>query len=79
MNFPTELQPGELFDFLPPGPRRIVVVNGTYPPRVGLHVVDMLPLSPGEGARRDAHPIPSGRVEDALEVAQSLTDNLPPS
>lgn len=79
MSFPTELQPGELFDFLPSGPRRIVVVNGTYPPRVGLHAVDMRPLVPGHGARRDAYPVPSGRVEDALAIAQSLADNQTPS
>jgi hypothetical protein len=78
MDFPLNLSPGELFDFLPPGgERRIVIVNGTYPPRVGLHVVDMLPLLPGQGARRDAYPIPSGLVSDAIEKAMTLVADVP--
>lgn len=73
MSFPFVLAPGELFDYLPMGsPRRIVVVNGTYPPRVGLHVVDMLPLVPGQGERRDAYCVPSGLVTDALQIAEGL-------
>jgi hypothetical protein len=65
---PESLAPGETYTRFENEVMRVVVVNGTIPPRVGLHVVKI----EQNGQSRTTYEVSSGILADAIAIADGL-------
>lgn len=69
MSYPESLQPGESHVVHDADGHRITIVNGTAPPRVGLHVLHEFP-DDGPGESSTAYPVST--LAEAIAIAESL-------